>query len=36
VSADGPTITPAGYTELDKASVAASLQTSSAALLRSL
>ena len=36
VSADGPTITLAGYTELDKASVAASLQTSSAALLRSL
>ena len=36
VSAGGPTISSAGYTELDMAPVAASLQTSSAALLRSL
>ena len=36
VSAGGPTISSAGYTELDMASVAASLQTSSAAQLRSL
>jgi hypothetical protein len=36
VSAGGPTISSAGYTELDMAPVAASLKTSSAAQLRSL